>query len=451
MARHLDIFNEGDTIDTFAFVDGIGRTTQTKRDARLFQGAGVAPVVGRSVSGAVTFDALGRAVEQYYPTQDTQADATTYDTAVSAVDPQVTVFDLRDRPTSITEPGDRLTQFVYGNAALVTGGPVYGTIRETAPNQRATTTFVDARQVVPGERRQAARPARRAAHHVRARRHGPDAPMTDTAGNSSTYEYDLLGRRVATTTPDGGEVEYGFDPEGKLVSKVTPNLRADGTAITYAYEFGRLTAIDHPDGTPDVSYTYGEPGDGINGAGRVVEQEDGSRIVTSEYAPSGAVASQVHEMKYHDWFNETTDFSRFQTTMTWEYDGLGRIASLVYPDGEELTYDYDAGGLPQSINGVEEGLIKVPVIDPVTGLQLIDPITGKPVFEDQPHTWTYEYLRDRQYDEFLDTRFEVYGNAVTTEYTPDPETRWLERQQSISPNRSVDDPAPRDPGPQLHL
>ena len=254
----------------YAFVDGIGRTTQTKRDARLFQGAGVAPIVGRSVSGAVTFDALGRAVEQYYPTQDTQADATTYDTAVSAVDPQVTVFDLRDRPTSITEPGDRVTQFVYGNASLVTGGPVYGTIRETAPNQRATTTFVDARQVVrASDDKPLALPAalRTTFEHDAM---GQMLRMTDTAGNSSTYEYDLLGRRVATTTPDGGEVQYGFDPEGKLMSKVTPNLRADGTAITYAYEFGRLTAIDHPDGTPDVSYTYGEPGDGINGAGRVV-------------------------------------------------------------------------------------------------------------------------------------------------------------------------------------
>ncbi len=174
VARHLDIFNTGDTIDTYAFVDGIGRTTQTKRDARLFQGAGVAPVVGRSVSGAVTFDPLGRAVEQYYPTRDTQADATTYDTVVSAVDPQEKMFDLRDRPTSISEPGDRLTSFEYGNGSLTTGGPVYGTIRETAPNQRATTTFVDARQVIRGKRRQAARTARRTAHHVRPRRDGPD-------------------------------------------------------------------------------------------------------------------------------------------------------------------------------------------------------------------------------------------------------------------------------------
>jgi RHS repeat-associated protein len=432
VARHLDIFNPGDTIDTYTFVDGIGRTTQTKRDARLYQGGAVAPVIGRSVSGATNFDALGRAYEQYYPTDDTQASATTYDTVVSSVAPQVTVFDLRDRPTSVTEPGSRVTSIVYGTGSLVTGGPVYGTVRETAPNQRSTTTFVDVREVVrASDDKPLALPAAlRTTFDNDAM--GQLLQVTDTAGNETTHAYDLLGRRTSTTTPDGGEVEYGFDPEGKLVSKTTPNLRADGTEITYAYDFGRLTVIDHPDGTPDVSYTYGTPDDGINGAGRVVRQEDGSRIVTSEYAASGAVSSQVHEMKYHNWFNAGPDKSEFQTTMTFEYDGLGRIASLVYPDGEELTYDYDAGGLATSIVGVEEGLIRVQVG--------VDPVTGEPIFEDQPHTWTYEYLNDRQYDEFLDPRFEEYGNAVTTEYTPDPETRWLARQQSISPNRSVVDP-----------
>ena len=66
---------------------------------------------------------------------------------------------------------------------------------------------------------------------------------------------------------------------------------------------------------------------------------------------------------------------------------------------------------------------------------------GKPIFEDQPHTWTYDYLRDRQYDEFLDTAGRSTATGSTTEYTFDPETRWLERQQSISPNRSVGDAA----------
>ena len=70
-------------------------------------------------------------------------------------------------------------------------------------------------------------------------------------------------------------------------------------------------------------------------------------------------------MKYHDWFNAGTDKSAFQTDDQLEYDGLGRLGLMVYPDGEELTYDYDAGGLAQTVNGVEEGLIRVQIgVDP---------------------------------------------------------------------------------------
>ena len=67
-----------------------------------------------------------------------------------------------------------------------------------------------------GDRRQAARPAAGAAHDVRPRRHGPDAHGTDTAGNSTHVRYDLAGRRARPPRPTAA-VEYGFDPEGKLV------------------------------------------------------------------------------------------------------------------------------------------------------------------------------------------------------------------------------------------
>ena len=38
---------------------------------------------------------------------------------------------------------------------------------------------------------------------------------------------------------------------------------------------------------------------------------------------------------------------------------------------------------------------------------------------------------------FLHRRYDVDGNGVTTELTFDPNTQWLARQQTISPNRDV--------------
>ncbi|GAG39526.1 unnamed protein product, partial [marine sediment metagenome] len=232
--------------------------------------------------------------------------------------------------------------------------------------------------------------------------------------------------------PDAGLVDYGFDDEGKLTSKVTPNLRAAGEEIAYSYELGRLVAIDYPAGTPDVSYTYGAMGAPNNGAGRVVRSEDGSRIVEREFAPTGAVVLETAEMKLHAWHNPGTDPALFRWTTEWSYDGLARLETLVYPDGERLAYDYDSGGLIKSIVGEEDGFkLQQSGVDQ----------DGNPIFIQVPHTWSYEYLRDQQYDEFLHRRYQEVGNGATSEYTYDADTQWLTRQQTLSPNRNVRDPA----------
>ena len=108
-ARHLDVFHPGDTIDTDTFADGIGRTTQTQRDARCSRRRR-GPGRSACVSGATKFDALGRA-GRAVPTRraETQALGATFETAAAAGTARQTVFDLRDRPNTITaagQPGD---------------------------------------------------------------------------------------------------------------------------------------------------------------------------------------------------------------------------------------------------------------------------------------------------------------------------------------------------------
>jgi RHS repeat-associated protein len=164
-----------------------------------------------------------------------------------------------------------------------------------------------------------------------------------------------------------------------------------------------------------------------NGAGQVVSSEDGSRIQTNVYNPAGNIINQATTMKLHNW-TPAADQSKFTWTTQWQYDGLGRLKSMVYPDSERLTYGYDAGGLVNAISGDEDGVKTV-----IIGYDAY----GKPIYGQIPWTWHYNYLNDRQYDVLLHRRYDVDGNGVTTELTFDANTQWLARQQTISPNRDT--------------
>jgi RHS repeat-associated protein len=441
VAEHYDVFNPGDTIDTAAFSDGIGRVVQTQRDATLFRGASVPAVDGVIVSGATFFDTLGRAVRQYNPTEGTTT-LGTFDPNSPLADTKFTqtVYDLWDLPGTITEPGDRVTEIVYdyGEVNPGDGITVYETT-ETAPNGRQTVSYTDIRDVVraiddipdglpvgdTGKRTTYASDGM-----------GQLLTVTDPNDNITTHTYDLMGRRLSTDTPDGGLVEFAYDADGQQVSKTTPNLRAEVPAqeISYAYDLHRLVGIDYPGTKDDVTYDYGAMGAPDNGAGQVVRTEDGARIATNVYDAAGNITEQTSEMKLHDWYNNPGgDKTMFQWTMGWTYDGLGRKATVTFPDPDEdpwthskvLTYGYDAGGLVNNITGEELGYITVQ--------NGVDPITGVPIFVRQEQTWNYKYLQDRQYDEFLRTRLDRVGNGATTEYSFDPNTLWLTRQQTISP------------------
>ncbi|AXH95673.1 SpvB/TcaC N-terminal domain-containing protein [Ornithinimicrobium avium] len=432
VAHHTDALHPGDTIDTVTFVDGLGRTTQTKRDVSLHTAVGEPGVAGRSVSGAVAYDALGRVVSDHYPTVDQQPELTAYD--LSVPDPAaatVTVLDLWDAPDEVTQPGGRVTTNVYTYTELPGSDPatvVYETV-STDPRGRATTTWTDMRgRVLQIDDEPAGEPRLTSTYDYAGT--GALLSFTDSSGEVTTHAYDMLGRRTSTDTPDAGLVEMTYDDEGRLTSRVTPNLRAAGTATTYDYQLGRLVTIDHPDGTPDVSYTYGAMGADGNGAGRITRVEDGTRILDLGYSRGGTVVKQAAQVKLHNW--DPARAQDFTWTTTWDYDGLGRLLHMTYPDSERLTYDYDAGGLVRAVTGEEDGYEDV-----IIGFDE----EGEPIVERRPRTWHYDYLLGSTYDEFLSPRSSEYGNAVTTEWAYDPATRWLDRQRTISADRKVKKPA----------
>ena len=66
MAKHVDAANPGTTIDTVAFVDGLARLIETKRDATIFQGPTASSQNRMIVADQVAFDAFGRPNRTFY-------------------------------------------------------------------------------------------------------------------------------------------------------------------------------------------------------------------------------------------------------------------------------------------------------------------------------------------------------------------------------------------------
>ena len=426
VAHHYDAFHPNDTIDTAAYADGVGRVVQTQQDASLFNGGGQA-TTGVIVSGATIFDAFGRPVQQYNPTRGIQPLGTFEDESpLPDTKHTDTVFDLWDLANTITAPGNRVTEIVYDYGQIGATGPTLYQTTETAPNGRQTVTFTDMRDVVRAvDDVPVGAPTQSTLYNNDGM--GQLLQVVDPTGYVTTHTYDRMGRRTSTNTPDGGLVEFGYDADGQQISKVTPNLRAANQQIGYRYELHRLTNIDYPGTADDVTYTYGGRAAPDNGAGQVVRTEDGSRIQTNVYDRASNIVNQATTMKLHNW-TPAADQSKFTWTTQWQYDGLGRLKSMVYPDSERLSYGYDAGGLVNVISGDEDGYETV-----VVGTDAL----GQPIYGQVPRTWHYEYLHDRQYDEFLRRRYDVDGNGVTTALTFDPDTQWLSRQVSVSPNRSL--------------
>jgi YD repeat-containing protein len=96
----------------------------------------------------------------------------------------------------------------------------------------------------------------------------------------------------------------------------------------------------------DVYYEYGDPTAG-NQAGRITRMQDASGVQEFSYGKLGEVIENVRTFVLPG-ASETYTFK-----MEWEYDSWNRIKQMTYPDGEVVSYGYDAGGQLVSMQGMK--------------------------------------------------------------------------------------------------
>jgi len=210
--------------------------------------------------------------------------------------------------------------------------------------------------------------------------------MTDRNGDEIQYSYNSRGQLTRKDYPDGTSVAFSYDADGNLISAANEegtitmeyNTRNQLTRITYpgglsqAYtydEAGRLVQRTEQDGFT-IGYSYDE-------ASRLARVADGSdaTIVRYAYDPSGKLsrkelgsgafttysydaAGQVTEQVNYN--RDGTVLSRFTYTYDlsgnpvtietldgichYEYDAIGQLTQVTYPDGNSTSYQYDAAG-----------------------------------------------------------------------------------------------------------
>lgn len=157
--------------------------------------------------------------------------------------------------------------------------------------------------------------------------------VTDPDGLATTYTYDGLGNRTAQDSPDTGHTAYTYDRAGNRSSQ-TDNR---GIAADYAYDaLNRIVSVTYPGGD-NTTFAY-DQSNTVTGcttsypAGRLTRITDPSGTTTYCYDRRGNV------------LRKTQAGLSVTLALGYTYAVNDRLASMTYPDGAVVNYQYDAAG-----------------------------------------------------------------------------------------------------------
>ena len=171
-------------------------------------------------------------------------------------------------------------------------------------------------------------------------------------GFRQPYWYIFLYSKLMVNHPDAGETNMTYDAAGNLLTKLTAELRksiSDKGYISYTYDFERLHEVLYPENLFNrVTYTYGKAGDKYNRAGRLALVEDASGGEAYYYGKQGEVTKTVRTV-----MASVADIRTYVYGAT--YDSWNRVQTMTYPDGEVVTYHYNAAGQVESMTSNKQG------------------------------------------------------------------------------------------------
>jgi len=298
----------GTTLDTFQVIDGFANLIQTRTNAEN---------TGQQIVSDVFYDKMGRVVRQSNPylgtvtagygTPDTNFPATVYE------------YDAAGRPIAVFKPDTSRIRRIFD----------HWTVTEEDENGHKTAYWFDAYQSLLQVQEN-----NRGESYYTKYQYSPIGELiriTDHPGNITTITYDSLGRKISMSDPDMGNWSYGYDKVGNLVSQ--KDAKGTETIIRYD-ELNRKILVDYPMDT-DIQFTYD-----TNTVGTLSKVDDSAGSVTYSYDRRLRKVSESRKIDDHTW------------TTAWAYDSLDRVISMTYPNGENVSFEFNAQGSLNSIPGI---------------------------------------------------------------------------------------------------
>jgi len=134
-----------------------------------------------------------------------------------------------------------------------------------------------------------------------------------------------------------------YNKASNVIAINTPGTQAFGGSITMVYDYNRLSKKRMPNsfGTDlyDVDYTYGSFNDGRNGAGRITVITQGGNFKSDSYRYD-ELGQRIEE----DVTVDVPVYGLRDFNTKKYFDSFGRILQAVYPDGDQVDYDYNLLG-----------------------------------------------------------------------------------------------------------
>ena len=294
---------QDETLDSYAFLDGLGRTCESK--APYSDGKQI-------LSGIVQYNSRGLVESAYAAYQvDFSSDYAVPDYGKPHTS---TLYDALGRVTRVT------------NADGTYAGKSYSGWDETDTDENGHSKgyLKDAYgQIVEVREHNGTETY---STHYSYDTAGRLIQITKNNGDQIAISYDTLGRKTAMTDPQMGHWAYQYDADGNLTQQT--DAKSQVTQMSYD-RLGRLAAKFYASGS-SITYTYDS---GSYAKGRLSRVVDLSGSQDFTYDNLGRVLEKTRVIDGHTYVTQTA------------YDGLGRDQSVTYPDGSVVASDYDGPSL----------------------------------------------------------------------------------------------------------